>query len=68
MFGKKTVDGVMSAFNKAIGDLHEVRALNDGAAERQEEVANQAIAKRLEHMEESSRATRLIERLTEIVR
>lgn len=68
MFNPTNVDAIMGVFNKTIDKLRAASSHHDREAERHREVAQESIAKSSVHMNESARASRLVERLTEIVR
>lgn len=67
MFGKKTVESIASQFHKMVADLEDVIDHAEAEAERHEEMANAALRLRLEHMEESAKASRLMGKIRELL-
>lgn len=67
MFKRKTVDGVMSAFNVAIKDLDDVRSRELAEAERQEVAAATAVTQANIARAEASRALAVAEKLKSLV-
>lgn len=67
MFKRKTVDGVMSAFNVAIKDLDDVRSRELAEAERQEVAAATAATQANIARAEAARALAVAEKLKSLV-
>lgn len=67
MFKRKTVDGVMSAFNVAIKDLDDVRSRELAEVERQEVAAATAATQANIARAEAARALAVAEKLKSLV-
>lgn len=62
-FLRKTTDSIAARFHQMVADLMDVIERAEAEAARHEQIANEAIAKRLEHMEEGAKASRLAEKI-----
>lgn len=67
MFGKKTVDGVLSVFHKAISDLEEVQTESMQEASRKRDEAARLEAESIQALGEANRATTAITQIKRIV-
>lgn len=67
MFMKKTVDGIAAHFHKMVADLESVIEHAESEAKRHAEIANEAIRKQADHLEERARASKLAAKIKELV-
>lgn len=67
MFMKKTVDGIAAQFHKMVADLEGVIEHAESEAKRHAEIANQAIRKQAEHLEERAKASKLATKIRELL-
>lgn len=68
MFARKTVDGVLAAFHKAVAELTVVETEQMAEADRQNEIALEAHQLAADAESEADRARRIRERMSEVLR
>lgn len=67
VFGLKTTDSVLNAFNKSINELEEVRASHEIKAEKRRLKAAKAAREAAEAEAEVERATQVKQRLSDLI-
>lgn len=67
MLGRKTVAGVLAAFNRTLDDLKQVEAENQAEATRQAQIVLEANAAHDAAIAEASKAREVAEKLTNLV-
>lgn len=68
LFGRPTVRGVMSAFNKTLAELKQVEGIHEAEAQRQKEVADRANAARVAAQSEAEEARLVADQFSRLVK